>query len=329
MGILWCGGEEIDFDANPPSKSPYGTFRTGYAREAIRTSGANPARSYAFPGGAVTSAWITARIYIDGNLAANQRILGLCNTGETNGTGIWLGSGSAALKAAIHTQEGTSGTKVAEEAGTSITLNALNQFVMHVTNYGVSATVDVYVNGASSPTVTYTGDIRRGTMTNMDSVGIWSPGAGGSYGAYHSEIIVADTDPTTFSLVTLYPNGAGDLNDWTGAYTDIDEDTLSDADLVYTNADAKDAQFALSNVPAGTFAVDAIKIVARACAPGGSTANTLKLGVKSNGSVDVDAGHSLTSSWVSHERIASTINGAQLTTALLDALQLNLRSAVV
>jgi len=124
------------------------------------------------------------------------------------------------------------------------------------------------------------------------------------------------------------PNAAGTTNQWTGAYTDIDEHTLNDSDVVYTDTDDYTAQFGMTDAPSGDWNVRGIKIISRACAPSGSTANVLKQGVYSASTLDVDSGQLLGESFASYERWAETINGSPMTSALLSSMELALRSEV-
>lgn len=319
MNIYWCGGEDIDFPGatqlNMELLSTY--FRSGYARIAI----SNPSlrNSLPFESGELTSAFATIRAWLDNG--TSSKYFGLVKSGS-GGKGIYFGTGAANLRAAIWIYDGTTWTKLAEEAGASLPYKstANGHLIMQLSSYGASATVKLF-HGATE-LLSYSGDVSIAGVTGFDAFG-W--GGAGTFKA--SECIVCDLHPSTLSLVTHYPNAAGDANAWTGAYTDIDEAAISDADAVYVDSAAQDAQFNLRPTPAGTFAVDAIKIVARACKTGDAAVGTVALGVKSDGTVDVDAGHALTTAWETYERIEPTINGSQLTTALLDALQLNLRSA--
>ena len=63
MSILWCGGEDIDFpNGNAVSVTNNSGFwsRSGYTRCSLSSSGGISKSTY-FPGGPVTSAWITFR----------------------------------------------------------------------------------------------------------------------------------------------------------------------------------------------------------------------------------------------------------------------------
>jgi hypothetical protein len=331
MTILWCGGEDIDFPngTSVPVFDTGSTFRTGYARGSFSLSPFTGVAKSIPLASQRTSLWFSCRIYPQTYAGYEpNKYVGIVDS--ASGKGIWIGSpGSgtgSSRKLYIYKYDGSTYTLLANSSSASLTANATSKVDINIIDYGASATVNVYVAGALD--CTYSGDISISGVAGFDAV--WLATAGNNYDGYRtfvSELIMSDESTQTLSLVTLYPNAAGDANAWTGAYTDIDEATISDADLIYSNIADQDAQFGLSNTPAGSFAVDAIKIVARATAPAGSTADTLKLGVKSVGTVDVDTGQALTTSWATYERIAHTINGAQLTTALLDAMQINLRSA--
>jgi hypothetical protein len=219
--------------------------------------------------------------------------------------------------------DGTTKTELAAEVGDSLTNITLHKLDMQLINYGATATVNVYVDGVL--VITYTGDVTVSGVTALDSVFL---GVCSLNGADISEIIVADEDTRNLSLVTMAPNGAGDTQDWTGAYTDIDEITLDDADLIYTDVAAKDQQCNLINIPSGSFACKAVKISARATKSVDASIGTLKLGIKS-GTVDVDAGHALTTGWVTYERLmlVNPVGGLAFTVAELNALQGDFQSS--
>lgn len=332
MNIYWCGGEDIDFPNGTTvyTRTDAAAFRSGYARAALSSSaqGVAPSNNVivgsTFPVGAITSGWLQFRMTSTNTENTNIKMCGFTKSGKASGEGLYVGLGNPATKIRLITWNGSNQTQLAVESGTSISAGGdIYLITMEVIDYGASATVRVYVN--SNMVIEYTGDVRISSITDIDRVGI--SGEGNKYRHVMSEIIVADSDTRTLSLVTLFPNAAGDTNDWTGAYTDIDEGTISDADAVYVDSAAQDAQFNLSGTPAGTFSVDAIKVVARNCKTGDAAVGTLHLGVKSNGTVDVDDGHASATAWGTSEWLTPTVNEAQLTTALLDALQLNLRSA--
>jgi hypothetical protein len=164
---------------------------------------------------------------------------------------------------------------------------------MHVQNYGASATVDIYVNGSLA--LTYTGDVTVAGMTNFDQVGLegWGP-----YNwSLNSEIIAADEDTRTFSLVTMPLNGAGTVDQWTGVYSDINQVTLSDASPNYTNVVDQDQQYNVGAIPPGNFSVKAMKISARVSRTSDSTPTKIALEYKNGSTTVAGSDKSVTNSW--------------------------------
>ena len=91
-------------------------------------------------------------------------------------------------------------------------------------NFGVAATVTVYLNGALL--IAYTGDVTVSGMTGFDSVFLARITDGYLIA---SEIIVADEDTRGMSgLATLALTGVGSTDAWTGAYGMINQTTISD-----------------------------------------------------------------------------------------------------
>jgi hypothetical protein len=329
MSILWCGGEDIDFqNATPPLDTTAGRFRSGYPRGDLNcTNWGNSCRSVVFPGGAVTVLWFSVRMYVSGTTSAMARWFGLIQNSTTN-KGIWLGMSSG------NTQNLTLGkfdgsTLTALATGTDGTVSAgCRKVDVYISGVGAGTVIKVYIDGSSVAHIDWSGDISSIGITGYDCIGITAP-SGGTCFAGLSEFVVADEDTRTFSVVTNYPNGAGDNNDWTGAYTDVDESTMSDSDLIYVNSDAKDAIFNLSDLPSGTFSVRALRIAARCMKSGDSSIANIKLGFKigSPGTIDVGSNIALPTNWGTVERIVATINGVQPSTSDIGSLESVLRSA--
>ena len=328
MAILWCGSEDIDFPNGGAvtTDSTAGYFRASYARGTIYNANAGVMlRSIPFPGGAVTSCWFSfyGRTFTSLSTSKGYVGLGLSNTAK----GLFIGSGASSTKLALLKFDGTTWTVLASESGTSLTVATLHRFDIQVIDFGANATINVYLGGALL--VTYTGDVTVSGMSNFDSVFTYCPLNATLIGL--SEVIVADDDTRTLSLVTLAPAAAGDANAWTGAYTAVDEIATNDADVVYTNTADQNCQFNLSNLPAGTFIIKGVKNAARVAKSASATANKLKLGVKTNSTVNVDTGSAATTAWVTQERYMATnpVTAADWSMAEIDALQINLQSATV
>jgi hypothetical protein len=254
--------------------------------------------------------------------AATQAIAGVGDS-DNHPRGIWFGSGTTASRAALYTYNGTTWTRLVEE-----TVGALGAiWVKHdieIINYGDSvATVNVYADGTLL--LTYTGDIDTTGVSHFDCVLLgYTP----SVSVYVCEFIVADEDTRTFSLVTLPPNASGDASAWTGGWTDIDDITTNNMDMVYANTNDADMQVNLGGLPAGTYTVKAVKLAARVYRDAAAVPTGIALGIKHGGSFDYGDKQALTTSWSSYERLMNTnpVHSAAWDVADIAALQLNLRS---
>lgn len=92
--------------------------------------------------------------------------------------------------------------------------------------------VRVYIDGTEVGE--FTGNtLAVAGLTTIDRVDLRGSEDGSSAQAINwSEIIASSRDLRYARLKTLVPNAAGSVSDWTGAYTDIDEATLSTADML-------------------------------------------------------------------------------------------------
>ncbi|OPY15253.1 MAG: hypothetical protein A4E66_00172 [Syntrophus sp. PtaB.Bin001] len=331
MPILWCGGEDVDFivfsGCSMNTSSTY--FRSGYARAGIATSISSAGRSTIFPGGAITSGWLSVRIYFTGAVGSAQYPIGL-GYSSSGVKGLYVGTDtSTSSKAALYKYDGTTYTKLASEVGTSLSTSFLHKIDLNVSAFNdtVNGNAKVYIDG--NLVIDYTGDLTVSGVTSLDCVMISKGGYSGTTYFYISEIIVADSSTVNMSLVTNYPNAAGDSNSWTGAYTDIDETTIDDSDVVYDNNVGHQALFGLRDLPSGSFSVLAIKEAIRACKSSDSTPTSINLGVKSGGTVSVSDNHSLSTSWATKERYMATnpVTGNAFTPSEVNSLQLALEAA--
>lgn len=322
MNILWCGGEDIDFPFGDVPSFSITTGRSrvadGWSRGALGTTTESDIRSMVFPGGKVTSCWLSVWVYISG--VANKRIVGLTDS-DNPGKGIFFGIGSATNKFGLMKFDGTTQTVLASQVDTMAVTATLLKVCMQIISYGASATINLYVSG--SLVLTYSGDISISGVSGFDQVAFRAGGAG--YTVQISECIVADGDIRASELHTRISTSTDGDSEWDGTHEDIDEITISDADSISTNAADEDALLGLTSLPAGDYAVDAVRIAARAIAPSGATANKLLLGIESNGTPDLDSGQNVGTGWATYQRIAQTLNGAQIQPT--DTLLLNLRSA--
>lgn len=329
MAILWCGGEDLDFAAGvtlPAVDTSSGRFRSAYARCDIGAlNSSSYPKSVAFPGGAVTSAWLSMQFYPvnSGGLGTGALLIGLINS-STPSSGLWFATSSSYDdQCAVCKYDGTTITQLVAESGHSIVQASLYKIDLEVISYGASGTVNLYVGG--SLVATYTGNVAVSGITNLDTVVI--QGNHTNYAGF-SEIIVASEDTRAMSLATAPPSGAGSTDQWTGAYTDVDEITIDDSTPIYTNSTGKDEQFTVGSLPSGTFAVRAVMRVARASSTAGATATQVAPGFNISGTVYDQGLQATTTSWETLQALYSQnpATSANWTTSDIGSLESNERS---
>jgi len=325
MSIIWCGGEPIDFKKNTVASLKFGNSSTYYrpsmSRGGIQLGdGGGPYYSNTFT--PVSSGiWLHWFMYHQSIAAIDVDCfpISLCNsvTGDAIGVGFDTNEYWSIGK---RTSDGTVTWFVSEN---SKTFNGdCIQYDLHIDTYGSNGIISFYVDGHLL--LTYSGDIRVGTTTNFDQVMLRV--LDNNWSTFISEIIVADEDTRLMSLKTLAPNAAGDTNQWTGAYTDIDDIIANDADTVYTNVVEQDVQFNLTGMPAGNFICKGVKIIARSTDSTGDTG--MQMGIKTNGAVHLGDTIILEGTWnqyeVFYDQNPETIS--QFTPVEIDALQLAFKS---
>lgn len=331
MSILWCGGEDIDFPngiAVGVGGSPY--FRTGYARCGLQDqSGNTSSRSLSFVGGAVTSAWLHYQVFITSSIGGSIPFAGLGLNSAGNG-GIFAGTAtSGSAKCALYKWDGTTLTQLATEAGTSIpvTNGASVQIDIQIINLGASSTVNVYCHNVL--VITFSGSTVLTGIASLDCVELYGNNNSVSY--LMSEFIVSDADTRNFSLLTMAPNAAGDVNNWTtGTYANINPTSINDASVIAVNTTGQDFQANLIDLPAGSFGnVQAIKASVRSEITAAAVPTSLKIGVKTGGTVNVDAGHAQTTGFLTYERLMVTnpVTSAAWLASEMNPLQMDLQSA--
>ena len=204
--ILWCGGEDIDFLSAPAVSVSLtaAAFRAAYARCGVYQNGMNTiAASNPFPAGPVTSAWLSARVYGANNFGSasypTQRAIGFGLSGTNKALFVGSASGSNnGNKLALCKYDGTTTTQLAAEGGASLAPTTQYCLNVQVVNFGVAATVNVYLNGALL--IAYTGDVTVSGMTSFDSVFLARITDGYLIA---SEIIVADEDTRGMSGLAI------------------------------------------------------------------------------------------------------------------------------
>lgn len=326
MTVLWAGGEDFDFVTNQMPHNTTSAYRRGsYSRVALWNNLTENLVSVSkiFPGGAVTSCWLSYQYY--GFSTRTGPHVGLGKS-SSNTKGIFVGpSAGDVTKVCLYKFDGATATALETEAGATMPITEVLKIDMQVIDYGASATVNVYTGGTADPVITYEGDPTQVGCTDLDCVMI-RHNAGSAMAA--SEIIVATEDTRTFDLLTMDPNAAGDANTWTNTYTAIDEVAVSDADTIYTDVAEQEFDCNLSDLPAGSFSVVGLVEAIRACKTDDASIDGLTIGIRSSGETDVGSTETMTTAWQLFLRILQTnpVTDDIFTQAELDALQLALVS---
>lgn len=321
MAILWCGGEDIDFNGTGFMPAHVGNYyRTSYARVSFYALSTDSEATGTFT--PVTSAWLSFRAYASGT-ANNVKQIGLKRSGKNSG--VFVGRGSVYTKFAFWKLDNGVWTNLSE---ITFVPPANQKIDLQIVNLGASCTLNAYMDGTLIHTWSGSLTFSDGT-TDLDRVMLPFTGSGCWY---MSEVIVANEDTRLFSLSTLAPTSdtgetVASANQWTGDYTTVDEVTASDADVAYSDVTGQNFQSNLSNLTAGQFVVKGVKVAARMSrSPTG--VSSAKLGVKTNGSVDVAAQVTLDTAWSSQERmlVVNPVTGTTWTPTEIKDLILDIQT---
>lgn len=340
-GTIWLAGEDHSFQHGgvPVVLTTAGMYRGGgFARCSLAPhSTGNPVKGNQFPGGAVTSAWLHFLVWPGapwGLYAANvsEMIGGVGQFSSLKALVIGCVGGNyggVANQLSLFSYDGSTLTVLATESGTSLTDSVLNQFDIQVINYGATATVNVYVNAATTTAISFTGDVTVSGMTAFDCVCCGTPHAYGDGVFGFSEFMVDTRDTRAMILFNQYGIAAGDTDGFSGVYSDCNPVTINDSNAVYTATAAENEQFELNAMPSGTFGVLACQLAARASITVGSPIETLKLGWHAYSLVSVDAGHTLITAWNCYDSLSqlSPFSGLPWTPGDIGVVQEEMQSA--
>lgn len=327
MTILFCGGELEDFvlSGTVTHDTASNARRTTYSRVSVIPDPTATAAHRAVASFTASSAfWVTARFYQPSSFATNAIFLQFASGGSVRLRLRMTGSTSTTTFY-VEKYDGTTATTLATSTSTLSTA-ALTRLDISVT-YGSSGSVKVYKDGTLILD-TGTLDVTAGGSTTLDAVHLSSANSS-SYTSW-SEVIVCTQDSRTLSLKTMVPDAAGTTSSWTGAYTDIDDITAADVDVLTSATANQVTSVNTTGMPTGwsNLTVTAVKVVASA-ARGSTGPSKLALGVRTNSSdsfptaVTLDTGFSAATTTFYE---LNPVTGVAWTTTEVDALQIAFRS---
>lgn len=279
MSIIWCGGEDMDFwgGANYPYISTDSKYRrTSYSRCSLY---GDNLFCLTYPFSEVNDVWISSQVFLYNgtNSYHDALIFGLAdsnNDATFNGFGVRKTDGKMVLRKCV---SGTWST-LATEAGTSMAFGSVKKIDLYL-KYAEEGIFRGYIN--RQLIVEYTGDLRITDCSGFKHLFLCSS----TYSNYvqSSEFIVADEDTRSLNVKTLVPNAVGDVNDWNGSYTDIDEIDLSASDYIDSNIPNNVFTSNLTGLPTSSdWLVKAVRMSARTKGASSGQDTGVQIGIKTN-----------------------------------------------
>jgi hypothetical protein len=338
MTIRFAGSELSDFTVVTPNsswaESSSTTFlRTGYCRRALTTAYPITTDYIETPAWTATAhLWISAWLSYPGNgTTATTTPFLQVYSGANRKIGLEF-TGSGRIMQLVKWTTG--GTKTvlatATDALVSVGATLAGRFTIDV-DYQASGRVRVWLDGFSS-TVTalildYSGDVTTDGDTTLTKARFGHWGSSVGLTTSWSEVVAADVSTRAMSVVSLAPNGAGDVNAWTGAYTDVDETPASSADTIASTTAAQVFTCTTTALPSlSNHTVACVKVSVDALREASGPQN-ISLGVRQGGtnafaaSQALDTGYGVVSTYLQTNPVTSTAWGSSLT-----GTQLALRS---
>ena len=258
--ILFAGSEDSDFTCLGEcyATTTAGYFNSGYVREALFTVGWwSSLLSPTFT--ASSTLWIHA---VYGNWGIDNGLTPILEVYSPDGVDridLYASNTGQTLTIRKVNAAGTA-TNLATMSGAAaycFSRPALHPLDLYI-NYSTTGEVALYCDGAK--VADYTGDVTTDSATQLDQFSVWDTDTGDhgnqpNYSQDWSEFIVATTNTTAMHLVTLAASGAGATDNWTGAYTDVNEVTLNDTTINSTTSSGQIQLYTVGSLPSGTFSI--------------------------------------------------------------------------
>lgn len=269
MAVIWCGNEDVDFYPNPLDIVTTGT-RTDYVRYGVTLDQQIVSNRFQ----ELTDCWCSVRFWAS-STGSGAPFLQIRDYDSGNNIQLCKSSHNLLLR--------KNTTTLVDSGDIQLSDGNQKKIDLQLINYGATATVNVFVNGVK--VIEYTGDVSFAGITGFNCIATRPSSSSSSFGVSRgvtSEFIVATEDTRNMSLKTLAPVAAGDVNEWVGDHTDINEDIANENTYIHTEELDKLFNASLSGMPA-VAKVYTVKAVKLTCRTGQSTAGGIQFGVKTNG----------------------------------------------
>lgn len=276
MSILFVGGEPGDFDGcSMPVVTTAGTFRSTYARCAMGGFGGQRA---VVTIASTADVWVAHRRYWEGYNSGDVTEYPLVEFSDNGGARYRVAFKGSLSQYKLQYLSGGSWNDYATYAASALPSATIAAYTVRLTVHSSTGFFGLYVEGLL--VASYTGNTTiSGAVSGVTQVGLASSASSSSNEHFVSEVIVADEDIRNLSLARLSPSAAGATSNWTGAYTEIDEDTLNDTDAITSATANQESQFALTDLTSTQGSVRGVYVKARA-AKGGSGPLHVQLGLR-------------------------------------------------
>lgn len=262
MAIIWCGGEPEDF--SPIQNVHTSGRRLNFAR--VSLIGSTTGKTLPFQ--TLTDCWVTCRFCATSTFYGNA-FLQLADHDTNNRITLHKNFDAISLR--------KNADEIANSGNIGLCDGTIHKLDMYLSNYGANATVIVYMNGMKI--IEYEGDVSFAGVTGFNCLRAAPANSSSHSAGAVSEFIVATEDTRMMSLKTLAPVDHGDINEWEGDYTNINETGLDINDYIYTTELDKLFNAKLSGMPqtGHDYNIQAVKIFLRA---GASNLGGIQFGVK-------------------------------------------------
>jgi hypothetical protein len=121
-------------------------------------------------------------------------------------------------------------------------------------NYNTSGSLQIYSN--SAPIFNYSGDITTDGTTHLQGTRFRSWGLNNNQTLYVSECVLSDSDTRNVSIITNVAAGVGTLDQWTGAYTNVNQvDDSSDNSYDVAGASGETQRYTMGTIPVANYTV--------------------------------------------------------------------------
>lgn len=334
MAILRVANEPADFDGCGLSyNTTSGRFDSAYVRSCVLGTGYGTSCALEFA--SVTEAWLNFRGWQAGNAGSFGTAAPAAFVGVNTNAGMRFrvvahdfSSGDRGLRLQSYTGTTATALGTAWTDAYPLPASAATEITVYFKVHSSTGKFDVYRNG--SQILTYTGDTTLSSaVSGFTGFTVYAWDNATTYLQAFSEFIVADEDTRGMRLKRMTVDAAGGNTAWTGAYTDIDDTSVNDADGISSATTSQEVSFGTDCSASGTGTWKALVVSARA-GKGTSGPSTLDMGVKTTGNAaQYPANKALTGGLKPVQAVLATnpYTSAAWTNSDLNAVELALRSA--